>query len=311
MKICRFNQNRLGVVEGDIVRDITDALTALPAMRWPVPPGDHLIAHWPLVLDHIERLLPRAPVLPLADVTLLNPIANPSKIIAAPLNYDAHVTEVGASPAIHAGTHSFRHDGFATPIDKLGLFLKANTSLSGAGESVNLVYPERRTDHEVELVVVIGRGGRDIAEATALDHVFGYCIGLDMTVRGPEDRSFRKSPDTYTVLGPALVTRDEIEMPDDLPMSLHVNGQPRQSARTSSLTVGIPRLIAIASSCYTLYPGDIIMTGTPDGVGEVRDGDELVARIGGLGELRVRVANAGRPAVHGVAQALASSGGVA
>jgi 2-keto-4-pentenoate hydratase/2-oxohepta-3-ene-1,7-dioic acid hydratase in catechol pathway len=121
-----------------------------------------------------------------------------------------------------------------------------------------------------------------------------------MTVRGPEDRSFRKSPDSYTILGPIFATSDEIPDPDDLDLSITVNGLVRQTSNTRCLTVGLRRLIAIASSCYTLQPGDIIMTGTPNGVGPVAAGDEIVASIARLGQLRTQV-RAGAPihAVHG------------
>lgn len=300
MKLCRFGTNRLGVLDDQGVRDVTAALEVLPALHWPVAQGDHLIRHLPALLDRIAGLLPEAQYADASRLNFLSPIANPSKIITAPLNYTEHVNEVSRDPAIHAGTRVFDFDGFPTPIDKLGLFLKANTSIAGAGEGIELIYPERRTDHEVELVAVIGREARNVSEERALDIVCGYCIGLDMTVRGPEDRSFRKSPDSYTILGPFFATSDEIPNPDDLDLSITINGVIRQSSNTRYLTVGLRRLIAIASSCYTLQPGDVIMTGTPDGVGPVAAGDEIVASIAMLGALRTRV-RAGTPiqAVHG------------
>lgn len=300
MKLCRLNDNRLGVFHGDRLMDVTSALRVLPALKWPVPQGDHLVLNFALVAQSIRELLPTARAVPLDDVKFLSPIANPSKIIAAPLNYTKHVAEVGKDPQIHEGTHSFTYDGYRTPIDKLGLFIKANSSLVGPSEGIELVYPERRTDHEIELAVVIGRLAKNITEAEALSYVLGYSICLDMTVRGPEDRSFRKSPDTYSVLGTVLVTADEITEPEQLDFAITVNGVRRQSGNTRDLTVGLRRLIAIAASCYTLYPGDIIMTGTPDGVAPVTAGDEVVATIDGLGELRTRV-RAGAPSsgVHG------------
>jgi 2-keto-4-pentenoate hydratase/2-oxohepta-3-ene-1,7-dioic acid hydratase in catechol pathway len=300
MKLCRFGANRLGVLDDKGVRDVTPALQVLPALHWPVAQGDHLIRHLPTLLDRIATLLPDAPYAEASALGFLSPIANPSKIIAAPLNYTEHVNEVSRDPAIHAGTRVFDFDGFPTPIDKLGLFLKANTSLAGAGEGIELIYPERRTDHEVELVAVIGQEARNVSEQDALDIVCGYCVGLDMTVRGPEDRSFRKSPDSYTILGPIFATSDEIPDPDDLDLSITVNGLVRQTSNTRCLTVGLRRLIAIASSCYTLQPCDIIMTGTPNGVGPVAAGDEIVASIARLGQLRTQV-RAGAPihAVHG------------
>jgi 2-keto-4-pentenoate hydratase/2-oxohepta-3-ene-1,7-dioic acid hydratase in catechol pathway len=289
MKLCRFNNDRLGVVEGETIKDVSAALDVLPSLRWPLPQGDQFIRQLPEVLRAVQAMRPNALTVNREGIHFLSPIANPSKVMAAPLNYTKHVDEVSKDPQIHAETHTFKYDGFLTPIDKLGLFIKANSSIVGPSHGVQLVYPERRTDHEVELVAVIGREAKNIDEVGALDYVCGYCIGLDMTVRGPEDRSFRKSPDTYTVLGPYFVTADEVPDPGRLEMSITVNGIVKQSANTKDLTVNLARLIAIASSCYTLYPGDLIMTGTPDGVAPVAPGDEIVATISSLGEMRVTV----------------------
>ena len=300
MKLCRFNDNRLGVVRDDRLFDVSEALGLLPPLTWPAPHGDHLVRNIKRIAARIEELLPTALEVSLAHARMLSPVPNPSKIIAAPLNYSWHVAEAGLDPQIHAGTHCVSYDGYLTPIDKLGLFIKAGTSLVGPGEGIELVYPERRSDHEIELVAVIGREAKNISEESALSHVMGYCIGLDMAVRGPEDRSFRKSPDTYTVIGPLLVSADEIAAPEELDFTLQVNGQVRQGGNTRDLTVGLSRLIAIAASCYTLYPGDLVMTGTPDGVAPVKSGDDLVATFSGLGELRTKV-RSGVPSsgVHG------------
>ena len=162
----------------------------------------------------------------------------------------------------------------------------------GPSEGVRLVHTDRRNDHEVELAVVIGAEGRNIAAGDALEHVAGYCIGLDMTIRGPEDRSLRKSPDSYTVLGPWLVTPDEVGDPGSLEVQIAVNGQVRQRERTSELILSVPQLIAWASSFYTLYPGDVLLTGTPQGVGPVKPGDEMLASISRIGEMRVSVSTA-------------------
>src|SRR5580658_1871144 len=171
-----------------------------------------------------------------------------------------------------------------------GMFLKANSALVGPSEGIALRFPDRRSDHEVELVMVIGKTGSDIPQAKALDYVAGYCLGLDMTVRGPQDRSFRKSCDGYAVLGPWMVTADEIANPDDVPLSLTVNGETRQDTNTSYLIYDIRRLIEFASEYYTLYPGDVYYTGTPEGVGPVKPGDRLIGRSAAvLGELEVDV----------------------
>jgi 2-keto-4-pentenoate hydratase/2-oxohepta-3-ene-1,7-dioic acid hydratase in catechol pathway len=122
--------------------------------------------------------------------------------------------------------------------------------------------------------------------------VAGYCIGLDMTVRGIEDRSFRKSGDTFTVLGPWLVTADEISDPGNLELTLEVNSEPRQHSSTAAMTVSIERMIELASANYTLYPGDVLLTGTPEGIGPVVEGDTIVARCQGIGEMTVPVKGA-------------------
>ena len=148
---------------------------------------------------------------------------------------------------------------------------------------------DRRTDHEVELALVIGKTASNVSKAEALDYVAGYCIGLDITLRGPEERSFRKSIDTYTVLGPWLVTPDEFGLPTDVGLRLDVNGEPRQDANTRDLILSVVDLIEFASSFYTLHPGDVIITGTPEGVGPIRPGDTMNANVDRIGELHVRV----------------------
>jgi 2-keto-4-pentenoate hydratase/2-oxohepta-3-ene-1,7-dioic acid hydratase in catechol pathway len=125
-----------------------------------------------------------------------------------------------------------------------------------------------------------------------LKYVAGYAVSLDMTVRGSEDRSFRKSLDTYSVLGPWLVTPDEVPDPGVLDLWLTVNGSARQRTNTRHLIFDVPRLIEYASSFYTLLPGDIIMTGTPEGVGPVEDGDVIDVGIESIGSMQVKVVRA-------------------
>lgn len=289
MKICRFNDNRLGVVEADRVLDVTEALKAIPAPSYPWPPGDALVTHLLQVSARIGALRDTAASHALAEVSLLSPVGNPGKIIAAPVNYRKHLDEAREQAEIHF------HQQVAQ-IENVGLFLKAGSSLAGPAEGVALQHLDRRNDHELELVVVIGKVGRNIDRAQSLGHVAGYAVGLDMTVRGPQERSMRKSIDTYSVLGPWLVTADEIPDPGALHMTLTVNGQPRQEAHTRDLLVDIPRLIEWASSYYTLYPGDLIYTGTPQGVGPVQPGDLIEAGIDGIGRMKVGVSAAQRKA---------------
>ncbi len=206
MRICRFDDARLGVVIGDEIADVTAVTEKLPPLRWPVPLGDHFIRHFDAMRKEMTNAIYTSPRKPLTEVRLLSPIANPGKIIGAPVNYNLHLDESRADAGIHFGS------GVKT-IDEAGLFLKAGSSLVGAGEGVVAERADRRTDHEIELAVIIGRGGKNISEADALSYVVGYTIGLDMVIRGPEDRSFRKSLDTFSVLGPWMVTADELGDP--------------------------------------------------------------------------------------------------
>jgi len=281
MQFARFGDDRYGVVRGDDVYDITAlvdrSIAAQPAPRW----GDPFIAALPAVRASLAAGL-GTPAGRIAERVLLSPVARPSKLIAAPVNYRRHIEEAEADPEISLGKAVAR-------IDEAGLFLKATSSLAGAGEGVRLRFPERRTDHELELAVVIGREASEIAAEEALEIVAGYAMGLDMTVRGSEDRSFRKSVDSYAVLGPWLVTADEIPDPDRLDFTLRVNGEVRQRANTSDLIRDVRFLIAWASRWYTLYPGDVIYTGTPAGVGPVAPGDVMEAEFAGIGSMRVLV----------------------
>lgn len=290
MKLCRFNNDRLGLIEGDVVHDVSPALDALPALSWPLPLGDPLIANLAALTEAVRGVPRSTHPAKLSQLRLHSPITNPSKVMAAPANYRLHVQQDTKDPGVDpGGLHMKALEGVERPTEKYGLFLKATSAIAGSAEGLQLVLPERRTDHEVELAVVIGRAGHSILREDAMAHVAGYCIGLDMTVRGSEDRSFRKSPDTYTVLGPCFVTADEIADPHALTLSLWVNGERRQHSSTGSMTIDIPDLIAIASRMYTLHPGDVILTGTPEGVGPVVPGDEVRVACDGIGEMTLQV----------------------
>lgn len=285
MRICWFDDDRLGLVEGDRVRDVSAALKALPPPRYPAPKGDPLIENLARMRGEIAALAGSAPSRAASEVKFLSPVASPTKIIGVPVNYLKHIEEAANDVA----TFKARYSG---GIEDQGLFLKANSALIGAGEPVKVRFPDRRTDHEMELGIVIGRKGSNIPEAQALDYVAGYAIALDMVVRGSEDRSFRKSVDTYAVLGPWLVTADEVPDPGHLDFSLAVNGELRQKSNTQHMIMNIPRQIAWASTFYTLWPGDIIMSGTCEGVGRVVPGDVMHCEIAGIGAMDVRVAAA-------------------
>jgi len=284
MKLCRFDENRLGVVDGDLVRDVTAAFDVLPSYRYPLPGYDVLIANLPQVLSRVRAIAGEAPVRPLADVTLLSPIANPGKLIAAPVNYQKHLDEVRSDVAIHNN-----NPALTVTIHSAGVFLKATSSLVGPGQGIAIRKPDRRTDHEVELAFVIGARASNVSRKDALAYVAGYSIGLDITIRGSEDRSLRKSADSYSVLGPWLVTADEIPDPSALDLEISVNGQTRQRSNTKYMILGVAELVELASSFYTLEPGDVIFTGTPEGVSPIEPGDRIVATVAKIGTMDVRV----------------------
>ena len=275
MRLCRFDDNRLGLVNGTTVRDVSAALDVLPAFRYPLPAGDVLIYNLEQLTREIRSVAGRSASVPLKGLTLLSPVANPGKLIGAPVNYQKHLDEVRQNPQLH-------HGNDIPVIQKAGVFLKATSSLVGPGEGIVLRKLDRRNDHEVELAFVIGKPASNVSRRSALDYVAGYSIGLDITIRGPEERSLRKSSDSYTVLGPWLVTPDEL--PD--PGALDLN----QATQThAALILGVPELIEYASSFYTLYPGDVVLSGTPEGVGPIKPGDVIVASIEAIGTMEVKV----------------------
>jgi 2,4-didehydro-3-deoxy-L-rhamnonate hydrolase len=282
MKICRFNENRIGVVRDDSVFDVTAALDVLPAYRYPFPLGDALIENLDTLRPHMEELADAATGIPASKVRFLSPVANPTKIIGVPQNYEEHAQETLVDQAISHGIPRRK-------MEDQGLFLKANSALVGPSEGVAIRFPDRRTDHEAELGVVIGRKGSDIAYDDALDYVAGYAIALDMVVRGREDRSFRKSVDTYAVLGPWMVTADEVPDPGNIDFFLSVGGEVRQKNNTGNLILDLAGQIAWASQFYTLHPGDIIMSGTCAGVTQVMPGDVMHLEFDGIAAMDVPV----------------------
>ena len=201
------------------------------------------------------------------------------KIIGVGQNYARHAAEMKSTP----------------PGEPM-LFLKPSTALVADGGEVVLPRASSDIHHEVELVVVIGRAGRDIPEQDAESHVAGYAVGLDMTARDLQARAKEKGHpwavakgfDTFAPLGPVVAAR-EVPDPQALGLELRVNGVLRQSGQTSDMIFPVRTLVAFCSRIFTLEPGDLIFTGTPEGVGPVRAGDTLVARIDDWPPLAVTV----------------------
>ncbi|WP_066271779.1 fumarylacetoacetate hydrolase family protein [Hydrogenophaga palleronii] len=284
MKIASFNDFRIGIVEDGQLFDITSvvpaAFDALPQQRL-----NWLIAQWAQALPAAQAARASVSPVALASVQLLAATPCPPHVFAAPANYRKHLGELGDRTVTKKG-RSAREQGF---------FLKAPASVVGAGGAIFVPKGSaRRFDHESELAVIIGKGGRDIPRAKAMEHVFGYACLLDATMRiekdtFEEERSMRKSFEGFTPVGPYIVTADEVPDPANLANRLWVNGELRQEANTSEMIVDIPELIELISSVLPLVPGDLIATGTPEGVGPFAAGDTVTIEIEGVGRLSMPV----------------------
>jgi 2-keto-4-pentenoate hydratase/2-oxohepta-3-ene-1,7-dioic acid hydratase in catechol pathway len=276
MRLATFDHDRLGLVRGDEMVDVTESFrsssSAISRMR-------QLIHGW------AEGSLPLldGPAVSLTAVRLEPPVPDPTKVIAAPVNYRDHQSEMNEAAQVGA----------------LGFFLKAPSSLIGHGGTVQLPYVDRRFDQEGELALIIGRRARKVSVEDALGHVFGYTGLLDITMRGGEDRSTRKSFETFTPMGPWLVTADEFGSPDDVRLQCWVDGDLRQEATSADLIWDVARLVSYASWVTTLEPGDVLSTGTPAGVGPLQDGDRVALRLSGVGgDLCVGVSSGGAVPSH-------------
>src|SRR5499427_5639429 len=214
-------------------------------------------------------------VLSLASLQIDVPVA-PSKLIAVGLNYADHIAEM-------------KRTEIGVPL----IWFKAPSSLLPHTGVIEIAFPEHKTDFETELAVVIGSRTKNVSADDALDQVFGYTIGLDITDRDlqKQEKQFgrSKSFDTYTPIGPFVYADVDVR---DASIKLWQNGQLRQSARTSRMIHSVAQIISFVSQSLTLLPGDAILTGTPAGVGPIQPGDELEAEIGYWPRLRNTVANA-------------------
>jgi 2-keto-4-pentenoate hydratase/2-oxohepta-3-ene-1,7-dioic acid hydratase in catechol pathway len=262
-------------VHGGEVVDVSDIVGAEDE-AWPPVAMTRLIGDFARARPEIEAALGR-PGTPLAQVKLLTPIPWPNKVIAYPINYHDHGVEMGQS-------YRANHQGF---------FLKPPSALSGAGEPIVVPRLDRRIDHECELALVIGKEGRNIPRERWQEHVFGYSCLIDVVVRGPEERVARKGFDTFCPVGPWIATADEVGDAAALRGRLWVNDELRQDANTRNLILDLPGMVEVASAVMTLYPGDIIATGTPAGVGPIQPGDRVRIEFERVGEMTLDVVEAG------------------
>jgi 2-keto-4-pentenoate hydratase/2-oxohepta-3-ene-1,7-dioic acid hydratase in catechol pathway len=212
-----------------------------------------------------------------AGVDVGVPVA-PSKLIAVGLNYAEHIAEM-------------KRTQLGTPL----IWFKAPSSLLAHNGTIEIAFPEHQTDFEIELAVVIGKRTKNVSAENALEFVFGYTIGLDISDRDLQKTEMQfgrcKSFDSYTPVGPFVYADVDVS---DLSIELRQNGQLRQSGRTSQMIYSVAKLVSFASQSLSLLPGDLILTGTPSGVGPIRAGDVLEATIDNWPPLRNRVANVHR-----------------
>ena len=212
---------------------------------------------------------PEDSTLVLGDLQVDLPVA-PSKIIAVGLNYADHIKEMQRTP-------------LGTPL----IWFKAPSSLLAHGGTIEIAFPEHKTDFEVELGIVLGTEAKNVSVENAHRYIFGYTIGEDISDRDLQksEKQFGrcKSFDTYTPVGPFVYSEADIS---DLPITLRQNGEVKQQARTTQMIYSVAEIVSFASHSITLLPGDLILTGTPSGVGAIHAGDNLEARIGDWPPLR-------------------------
>ena len=215
------------------------------------------------------QVQPTGDILPLANLQIDVPVA-PSKLIAVGLNYADHIAEM-------------KRTEIGAPL----IWFKAPSSLLPHGGVIEIAFPKHKTDFETELAVVIGSRTKNVSVDDALDHIFGYTIGLDITDRDlqKQEKQFGrcKSFDTYSPIGPFVYADVDVR---DASIQLWQNGELRQSARTSQMIHPVAQIISFVSQSLTLLPGDVILTGTPAGVGPIQTGDELEAEIDDWPRLR-------------------------
>jgi len=291
MKICHYNDNQVGAVDGDRVYPLGETLIRAGHLK----PGYTMLevverlANEPAASKCARFALQAGSSIPLASVKLLAPIVNPPAIWAAAANYQAHQAEMREKMG--------SADRSALSKDELmaEFFLKPASSIIGPGGVVILPRISNDVDFECELCAVVGKTARHVPEDKALDHVFGYTILWDFSQRDPwgrgrqNTRNIRKGFDTFTGLGPWIVTRDEIDDPQNLAIQVEQNGKPAMSAHTSDMICGLREHIRFLSSVMTLAPGVLITTGTPAGVAKLADGDTLKGSIERIGDMEVAV----------------------
>lgn len=282
MRIVSFNRGKAGIIVNDKILDVSKALREINFRNWAnYKYVRSLIEQWDGIEILLERISKSKHVIGhfsynLNNVSLNAPITNPSKIICVGRNYMGHIEEM-------------REEVPSEPI----FFLKPPSALTGHNSKIILPAESERVDHEIELAVIIGKRCRNVDPKGAWNVIFGYTILLDITARDLQKKDvtwFRaKGFDTFCPLGPWIVTKDEIEDPQNLNIELKVNGEVRQQGNTEDMMFKINELVSFASKVCTLEPGDIIATGTPQGVAPLKHGDIIEGVIEKIGSLKLTV----------------------
>jgi 2-keto-4-pentenoate hydratase/2-oxohepta-3-ene-1,7-dioic acid hydratase in catechol pathway len=291
MKICHYNNNQAGVVAGEKVINIGDNLikAGLARRGYTMLEIIDVLVNNPAAMQIARDAATSSGGEDLKSVKLLAPITNPGSIWAAAANYYAHRAEMVE-----------RMGSADRPvIDKDDLmaefFLKTTSSIIGPGDSIILPKISKLVDFECELCAVIGKPAKKVSEDRALDHVFGYMMCWDISQRDPwgkgkqNTRNIRKGFDTFTALGPWIVTRDEIDEPQNLSIKVLQNGKEAMTAHTSDMICGLREHIRFLSSCLTLRTADLITTGTPAGVSQLNPGDHLHGTLEKVGSMELYV----------------------
>lgn len=291
MKICHYNSNQAGAVVGDRVYPIGEALVKAGHLRsgYTMLEAIDALANQPAAMPCARDSLKSGSPVALGSVKLLAPIFNPPSLWAAAANYKAHQEEMRGKMGSSDRSRLSKDDLMAE------FFLKPTSSIIGPGGTVIIPKISQDVDFECELCAVIGKSARHVSEDQALDCVFGYTICWDISQRDPwgrgrhNTRNIRKGFDTFTALGPWIVTRDEVGEPQNLSIRVEQNGKPAMTAHTSDMICGIREHIRFLTSVLTLRPGDLITTGTPAGVKKLADGDHLKGSIEKIGSMELDI----------------------
>jgi len=291
MKLCQYDEHQAGAVRGERVFPVGAALVAAGHLRrgYSMQEVIEALANRPQAMQCAREAADEKKSIPLGSVRLLAPIENPPSIWAAAANYKAHAAEMLAASGGPDRSRLGKDELMAE------FFLKPSSSIIGPGGTILLPKISKDVDYEAELCAVIGTRARRVSEAQALDHVFGYTICWDISQRDPwgrgrqNTRNIRKGFDTFTALGPWIVTRDELPEPQDVRIEVELNGRPAMTAHTRDMICGLRDHIRFLSHVLTLRPGDLITTGTPAGVAKLAPGDKLRGRIERIGEMTLNV----------------------